>query len=436
MSKAMSNPFLQNRIEQVKQIYQDGHFENVVQESMHLLRLFGNNHALRRLLLKARFRLFIRYGYVSAFFFSLSLFVLTMGGVLLYKSLEYELKSQAKQIDSLISEVGDLHFENFRLRKDTVVSRKDLDFLSANVGSFSKSVRADIAKVISNVQDQGKVQEHIVAQVDAKKYESPQKPAPAVQPVPVFIPISSLNGFMHILLVGTNAGLSDTLLLLNINTERKTITTISIPRDTYVSGRKINEYYSKFGIEKLIDMIYQVTGIKADHYAVIDMGGFEKVIDLLGGIEVDVPKDIYDRSFPAQDGSYTAFSIKAGRQHLNGSTALKYVRSRKSTSDFDRAQRQQVVLKAIKDKLSRMDVSAASIEVYNTLYSHIKTDIVLFQLLGLFRTYEDFEIKTGHVISTSNLFYSTYNDRKQYILLPRAGNFYGVWEWMTKVLSE
>ncbi len=86
---------------------------------------------------------------------------------------------------------------------------------------------------------------------------------------------------------------------------------------------------------------------------------------------------------------YTTFSIKKGLQTLDGQTALKYARSRHSTSDFDRSRRQQLVIKAVKEKLFSMNILTSPTKIkslYYAIISHIKTDLTLAQLvsLGLF----------------------------------------------------
>lgn len=135
------------------------------------------------------------------------------------------------------------------------------------------------------------------------------------------------------------------------------------------------------------DKLREITGEKMDHYLSIDFDGFTKFIDLLGGIEVDVEKDLVDNQYPAgEDLAYTTFSIKKGRQMLDGATALKYARSRHSTSDFDRSHRQQLVIKAVKDKLFSLDILTSPTKIkslYYAIVSHIKTDLSMGQLASL-----------------------------------------------------
>jgi polyisoprenyl-teichoic acid--peptidoglycan teichoic acid transferase len=105
------------------------------------------------------------------------------------------------------------------------------------------------------------------------------------------------------------------------------------------------------GINYLAAKVSEITGQSINHYLVVDFRGFQKIVDVLGGVEVDVPHDLIDRMYPV-DGQdrYTTLIIRMGLQHFDGSTALKYARSRHSTSDFDRSERQQAIIKAIKEK--------------------------------------------------------------------------------------
>lgn len=177
---------------------------------------------------------------------------------------------------------------------------------------------------------------------------------------------------------------------------------LSIPRDLYVeipAGRtssrgKINEVYFRSlknstpeeAMQALEDKVTEITGEPIDRYLNIDFAGFKKFVDVLGGIEVDVPEDIVDYEYPDNNWGYQTFRIKKGFQQLDGTTALKYVRSRHSTSDFDRSARQQLVLKAIKDKLFSLDALTSPSKLsslYSAVTSHIKTNVSFDEMLEL-----------------------------------------------------
>jgi len=211
----------------------------------------------------------------------------------------------------------------------------------------------------------------------------------------VNILITGVGGVEH---EGTE--LTDTILLASLHLKSKTLSLLSIPRDLFVDyplgGRgKINEIYmrglsaKKSPSEAMADLggkLREITGEKTDYYLNIDFNGFTKFIDLLGGIEITIEEDLTDTQYPDNNWGYTTFSIKKGRQTIDGATALKYARSRHSTSDFDRSRRQQLVIKALKDRLFSLDILTSPTKVkslYYAIVSHIKTDLSLGQLASL-----------------------------------------------------
>ena len=91
-------------------------------------------------------------------------------------------------------------------------------------------------------------------------------------------------------------------------------------------------------------------GVPVQRYAVIDFEGFKRIVDAAGGVDVDVPHEIIDYEYPTPDYGIEMLQIPAGRVHMDGELALKYVRTRHGDSDFGRLQRQQQVMLAIRDK--------------------------------------------------------------------------------------
>lgn len=182
----------------------------------------------------------------------------------------------------------------------------------------------------------------------------------------------------NILLLGVGGeghdgeNLTDTMIVASIDHKEKLIPMLSIPRDLFVDsealgyGTRINGIYELMldktndpaaAMDALIAEIEKITAVDIHYYAKVDFSGFEEVVDAVGGIEVEVAEDIYDSTYPAPDGSsqdFEPFYLEAGLQELDGETALKYVRSRHSTSDFDRARRQQEVINALKEKATSL----------------------------------------------------------------------------------
>lgn len=258
---------------------------------------------------------------------------------------------------------------------------------------------------------------------------------PAKIPRPVKLPL--LPNTKNFLLVGHNKRLADTIMLAAVNEEKSKITLVSIPRDLVVNGRKINEYLSLFSAKKLKEKIEEVAGLQIHGYAIIDFAAFETIVDTLGGVDIYVPAAIYDPLYPDGQGNYTLYSISAGSHHLNGAEALKYARSRHSTSDFDRAKRQQQILKAIQERILNFDILNRLDEVkgiFDALAQSFETNLGFFEMVDMAMKYGHFTLDGDHVISTENFLSSGTNIAGQYILLPRGGNFGKVQKWVREVI--
>ncbi len=158
---------------------------------------------------------------------------------------------------------------------------------------------------------------------------------------------------------------------------------------------------------------------------------------MIGGIEIEVKKSLNDYSYPGPDNSYTTVSFEAGLQTMDGNTALKYARSRKSTSDFDRSLRQQQIIAAVKDKALKMDLLSKldlATKIYAKISTNMDTDINLFDALGYLQSYKDYGVNGGNVISTSNYLYSTTNAKGQYILLPKGDSYLEIKKYFSDLI--
>ena len=132
-----------------------------------------------------------------------------------------------------------------------------------------------------------------------------------------------------------------------------------------------------------IPVIEDILGIKIHYYATVDFTAFKEIIDTLGGIDIVVPETLHDTSYPNEaNRGYITFHIDAGLQHLDGDTALKYARSRHSTSDFSRSLRQQLIIMGIKDKVlnSGLDLKMVP-ELYSQYRAYITTNVSLQEML-------------------------------------------------------
>ncbi len=194
--------------------------------------------------------------------------------------------------------------------------------------------------------------------------------------------------------------LTDSIILGHYNdTDPASFVTLSIPRDLYVHSKilgrvKINELYAgtkkslgaEGAFDHLLDMVGQITGREVKYYAMIDFSGFRKLIDQVGGIDIDVPERLYDNEYPTRWWWYTIVDIAPGPQHFDGDKALKYARSRHTTSDFDRSRRQQLVISALQEKMLSLDIlsSPRKLEgIWNVLRSSVTTNLTIGQLISL-----------------------------------------------------
>jgi LCP family protein required for cell wall assembly len=173
----------------------------------------------------------------------------------------------------------------------------------------------------------------------------------------------------------------------------------SIPRDLYVKSPvtkgygRINAIFTQFMGRNGKDAHASASGTKAEiemmlgmeipYYATIDFTAFKDVIDTIGGIDIVVPETLHDTTYPNEETrGYITFHIDAGEQHLDGDTALKYARSRHSTSDFSRSLRQQLIIMGIKDKIlsSGLDIKTVP-QLYEQYKTYVSTNVSLQEML-------------------------------------------------------
>jgi LCP family protein required for cell wall assembly len=207
----------------------------------------------------------------------------------------------------------------------------------------------------------------------------------------------------NILLIGTDTrpgqtgGNSDVLILCSIDRKHKRIELMSIPRDTRVmfpdgSYAKINEGLSLGGpmlTESLVNSLIQQP---IDHYALTHFGGLVDIIDTIGGVPMDVEKNMYYRM---HDQQYNVINLHKGYQTLSGEQALGYVRFRHDAlGDIGRTERQQKFLKALANQLLQPENIAKLPTLVRQFWGTIDTDMNLLEVIGLaahadeFRDYE------------------------------------------------
>ena len=258
---------------------------------------------------------------------------------------------------------------------------------------------------------------------------------------------------INILLLGiaghgqAGSSLTDTIMIASIDTEKNKIALLSLPRDLYVKipdtsyHTKINAVYkyglnNKLGVLPLEKTIAEITGLKMNYFLIVNFSGFEKFIDNIGGINVEVKRDIYDPRYPGPNYSYELFEIKKGLHQMNGATALKYARERHNDpeGDFGRAKRQQQVLQSVKNKIFSTQILFNPFKLsalLDTLGDNIKTNITLPETKSFLKLLKQLDTqninnavidawKKDSLLKVSHIFYK---DLRAFILVPRAGNY-------------
>jgi LCP family protein required for cell wall assembly len=198
---------------------------------------------------------------------------------------------------------------------------------------------------------------------------------------------------------GTEGGnLSDSIMIASINPENPSVSFLSLPRDLFIPSaigdRKVNEIYAaarykkgdRKGLEIIKEALSDFTGIPIHYGVVINFKAFQEVVDALGGITTFIPETIEDPFYPDENYGYQTFIIRKGLQHLDGATALKYARSRKTSSDYSRAQRQQELMLSIREKAESLNffTDFEKLKDFFQIYRHyINTDIGLTEMIAL-----------------------------------------------------
>ncbi len=226
------------------------------------------------------------------------------------------------------------------------------------------------------------------------------------------------HGHVNILLLGvgdadhSGANLTDTMIVASLDPHTpSSVVLLSIPRDMLfmnakgMSEGKINSLYadytshfryqkmkdaeaSRSALQQLTRVIGEKTGVSLPYYVKADFTAFTQLIDSVGGIDVDVPKKIVDYAYPLQEGVVGTYEILPGVHHMNGEDALKYVRTRHSSTDFDRSARQQQVLSLLSDAMKKKaaDNPEYLLSLYGILHGNVETNLSTDELVALGRS--------------------------------------------------
>ncbi len=256
----------------------------------------------------------------------------------------------------------------------------------------------------------------------------------------------SNRGMEIVLLVGTHDNMADVIMLVAINKKSEQLNIFSLPRDLYYRGSKINAVYAGYGPGPFMELLSQITGLPIHKYISMDMYAFIEVVDLIGGVDVYLKEDLIDPSYKIKQlGRWETLVMRRGQHHLDGLGALRYSRSRHSSNDFERSERQQLILNQAAEKLrTQLSNPQKLLSFLQVVQKYMKTNFSTAGITRYWLKYGGYQRNFGNTISTDNVLYYTYTNylnlspeqlaearededffRGSYILLPR-GNDWGL----------
>jgi LCP family protein required for cell wall assembly len=235
--------------------------------------------------------------------------------------------------------------------------------------------------------------------------------------------------------------------------EESNVVVISIPRDLWVNipgygASRINTAYflgqvsygygTSYGPELARQVASQVLGIPIGYTITVDFDGFRKLVDMIGGIEIDVPVAINDPLYPDENYGTFQLIIPEGRQEMDGERALQYARTRHGNSDFDRAKRQQAVLDAVRDRLLQPEQLPHLPEYLWAARDEVETTLSLpdlFYIARFLRSLERQQIHM-HVIEAPLLWNGITADGSQVLLYDPYTLQQAVQQWLWEASEE
>jgi LCP family protein required for cell wall assembly len=197
---------------------------------------------------------------------------------------------------------------------------------------------------------------------------------------------------LNIMIMGVDrraddVGRSDTLMVLTYNPNEQKASLLSLPRDTRVHIEKndydkINHAYAYGGHELTQKVVESFLNVPINYYVLIDIQAFEKIIDAVGGVDIDVEKRMYYED-PWDDNGGLVIDLQPGLQHLNGKTAIQYVRYRDGEGDIGRINRQQKFMKAFLAQAISPSILPKLPDILSNISSAIQTNMPLSEMIAL-----------------------------------------------------
>jgi LCP family protein required for cell wall assembly len=288
-------------------------------------------------------------------------------------------------------------------------------------------------------------------------------PSPLPSPIGTPVPDETLPPWdgqerLNILLIGSDddegrsAKLTDTLIVASIDPLSGRVALLSLPRDTVdvpipagparslfgrVYAGKINSFYSAVrnrpdlfpgtdstrgfnGVKALLGELY---GLDIRWFVEVNFDGFREVVDALGGVTINVQMPVSDDRYPGEDGRLRRVYIPAGVQHMTGSEALIYARSRHSSSDFDRGARQQRILLSLREQTDISTIIPRVPDLIGALTNAVRTDIPVGELPKLLALADRVDIANVRSYVFAPSFFAEERrsgDPRGYVIVPKV----------------
>lgn len=292
----------------------------------------------------------------------------------------------------------------------------------------------------------------------------------------IFVPtekVVSSGGRVNFLILGKAGGdhtapdLTDTIVFASVSLTKPSVVAVSIPRDIWVPSirAKINSAYywgkekdSTRGLVLAKSTVEQIVGQPIHYGLVVDFSGFTKIIDVLGGIEVEVERGFIDNKYPIAGREndtcngdaeykcrYETIEFKQGMQKMDGTTALKFVRSRNAEgdegTDLARGARQEKVIAAIKNKVFSKEVILSPrklLSLYSAVKDYIETDasgsvgaIMARRILVSRNNITSQVIPEDYLVNPEKS--ATYDNL--YVFIPKSGTWLETQNWIKSLLN-
>lgn len=263
------------------------------------------------------------------------------------------------------------------------------------------------------------------------------------------------DGRVNVLLLGKGGGnhpgadLTDSILVVSIDPIAKEASLLSIPRDLWVRvpdywSMKINSVYSSAkqkaltennenesaaneeGVKVLSDVLEETIGIPIHYYSVVNFDAFKQTVDAVGGISINVKEPLYDYNIAWENGG-SSLIADAGPQSFNGQKALLYARSRYTSSDFARGERQREIVVGLKEKILQLGTFSNPVAVtklINAVGDNVSTNISLGEMMRMYeiaKTIPTTSIASIGFTDEPNVLVKTGQVGDQSVVIPRRG---------------